>query len=79
MKQDQEKGNCMHMIFTWKLKSEENHGRQQRHKIHYNMSAYKRISKQTPKQEINKSDKDLKVNSRGRDQLQQKSLTINSQ
>jgi len=49
------------MMFTWKPKSGENHGRQQRHKIYYDMSDYKIISKQTPKKEINKRDKDLKV------------------
>ena len=58
------------MIFTWKPKSGENHRRQQRHKIHYNMSKYEMISKQTLKEEINKRDKDLKTNAQGRDQLQ---------
>jgi len=42
----------------------------QRYKIHYNMSEYSTISKQTSKEEINKRDKDLKANAQERDQLQ---------
>ena len=67
------------MIFTWKTKSGETHGQQQRHKIHCDMSEYKTISKPTPKEEINKRDKDLKVNAKGIDQLQRKYLNTNSQ
>ena len=67
------------MIFTWKPKLGENHGRQQQqHKIYYDVSEYKMISKQIPKKEINKKDKDLKVNAQGRVQLQQKYLNTNS-
>ena len=62
------------MIFTRKPKSRENHGQQQWHRIHYNMSEYKTISKQTLKEEINERDKHLIANAQGRDQLQRKSL-----
>ena len=67
------------MIFMWKPKSGENHGRQQWHEIQYKISKYKTISKQMLKEEINKWDKDLKANAQGRDQLQWKSLNANSQ
>ena len=77
IKQDQEKiVGCI--IFTWKLKFEENYGRQQ-HKIYYNMNEYKTMSKQMLKEEINKRDKDLKVNAQESDQLQRKYLNTNSQ
>ena len=50
------------MIFTWKPKSGKNHGQQQWHKTHYNMSEYKTIGKQTLMEEIKKRDKDLRAN-----------------
>ena len=52
----QKEDNCRHMIFTWKPKSTENHERQQC------VSEYKTISKQTPKEDINKGDKDFRAN-----------------
>ena len=66
------------MIFTWKPKSGKNHGQQQWHKTHYNMSEYKTISKQTLKEKINNRGKDLRTSAQGIDQLQRKSLNTNS-
>jgi len=66
------------MIFAWKLKSGENYGRQQRHKIHYDTNEYTKISKQTLKEDSNKRNKDLNANAKGRYQLQRKSLNTNS-
>ena len=43
------------MILTSKPNSGEKHGRQQR------ISAHKTISKQTPKEEINKREKDVRA------------------
>ena len=57
-----------HLIFMWKPNSGENHGQQQWHRIHYNMSEQKTISKQTIKEEINKRDKDLRTNGKGGDE-----------
>ena len=67
------------MIFTWKPKSGKNHGQQQWHKTHYNMSEYKTIGKQTLMEEIKKRDKDLRANAQGGDNLQRKSLNTNCQ
>ena len=49
------KDNCRHVILTSKPNSGENHMRQQR------ISADKTISKQTPKEEINKREKDVRA------------------
>ena len=61
------------MILPSKPNSGEYHGREQR------TSAQKRISNQMPKEEINKTDKDLRANAQWRHQLQWKSVKINYQ